>query len=462
MRQVLNEIRRFAWSDLSTHRVIAMPVVLLILFWIIVEKAGDDGLPSALQMTVSGFFLLVLVWGAFNAAGSVPEERRAGSWDNIRLSSVSPFAFMWGRLFGCTVYQWYAGLVLLGFYVSYAFNVYPVDIAMVQLSSMVMLTLFCHATAMLSSLNSAGGRFGAGRFVGGGCFVFSILVTGLLYMPLMGYMKRLLRSYHHASYSMPAKIPQTEWFSFSLPSYQLWAIVIGVFCIWSLIGLYRTLRREFKLPVIPWVWGLFVLFCMIAASGFIDGDTPMSRRMLGHTRTGEWFESLRLAMAISVGFALTYIALIMNHVDATQYRKLAYHFRLRSWLKVAELTPAWIITFAFAVIVVLLHTVPLLASQGLAYTPVMLVLGLFVLRDVGIIHFFAFSPRNGRAMMASLFYLAMLYFLLPIIVKAADADDLMILFYPHKSGGLQLIILLVEAGVVWLLVRKRWKRLQQL
>ena len=115
------ELRRYLWLELTTARLVAMPLVISALGLLAGASAWEAGQPTGgvdvLQAISAGavtcFVLLVLLWGTRLAAGAVVREVADRTWDQQRLSSVGAWDMAWGKLFGSTVYVWYGGLLLL-------------------------------------------------------------------------------------------------------------------------------------------------------------------------------------------------------------------------------------------------------------------------------------------------------------------------------------------------------------
>ncbi|HAA93651.1 MAG TPA: hypothetical protein DCE33_14470, partial [Rhodospirillaceae bacterium] len=55
------ELKRNLWLELSLERLIAMPVVLGLLFWVMTLVSGHVALAS---VSIAAFHLLVLLWGS--------------------------------------------------------------------------------------------------------------------------------------------------------------------------------------------------------------------------------------------------------------------------------------------------------------------------------------------------------------------------------------------------------------
>ena len=55
--------------------------------------------------------LLVGAWGSFAVVGSINSEISERTWDQQRLSALSPWQMAWGKLLGSSIYPWFGGAI---------------------------------------------------------------------------------------------------------------------------------------------------------------------------------------------------------------------------------------------------------------------------------------------------------------------------------------------------------------
>ena len=86
---------------------------------------------------------------------------------------------------------------------------------------------------------------------------------------------------------------------------------------------------------------------------------------------------------------------------------------------------------------------------------------LFLLRDIGIIHFLTMDGRDTRALLSALVYFAGLYALLPTILFALDLEDAIPALVPSPMGNPVVVIVpvLLQVAVVGGLIGWRWAKL---
>jgi len=104
------ELRRNLWLELTPHRLIAAPVVLLLVL-LLVSSRDERPWPAVYSTASVILVLLVHFWGTRKAAEGVTEEVRERTWDWQRLSSLGPWSMTWGKLAGTAAFPWYGALL---------------------------------------------------------------------------------------------------------------------------------------------------------------------------------------------------------------------------------------------------------------------------------------------------------------------------------------------------------------
>ena len=107
------EFRRNLWLELTPHRLIAMPL-LLVLVLALVYAASVDRMESVAVAAAVIAAAMLGVWGTRSTADCVIEEVRARTWDAQKMSAIGPWAMAWGKLLGAGSFAWYGGLMALG------------------------------------------------------------------------------------------------------------------------------------------------------------------------------------------------------------------------------------------------------------------------------------------------------------------------------------------------------------
>jgi len=107
------ELRRNLWLELSTHRLVAMPAVLFLVFVLFASRNVGDWAEIVFTTAVGLFIVIVPLWGTYKAAESVTDEVRDRTWDWQRLSALDPWRMTWGKLAGATAFTWYGAAICM-------------------------------------------------------------------------------------------------------------------------------------------------------------------------------------------------------------------------------------------------------------------------------------------------------------------------------------------------------------
>jgi|GEM_PF-6423102 len=311
--------------------------------------------------------------------------------------------------------------------------------------------IFCHAVALLSSIQSLQTRNRYGRLQTIGYLILGLIASSSFYNA--GYF--ISKNFHEKQ-----AIEIMHWFgaSFNLSAFIL--VSLCIFMTWAMVGIYRSLREELLFKNnIPWVWGLFIVFLMVYSAGFID--SPANTRLYLSKDSGASLKQYSLVSAFLIGICSTYFMFFYDKINITRYRSFLYQIKSKNWVKIGEFIPRWLVSFVLTIIVGIMF---LRASLDVSnnYNESILIISffMFIVRDAGILHYFKFSKNNKRASLATIFYLAILYILLPSIFMAAELKDYVYIFYPlveENANIAWLLPILAQICLVSYLLYYRWK-----
>jgi len=429
------EFHRNLWLELSKQRLIATPMVIAaILYLCYLIKT------VSIQEAAYFIFLFYLfLWGTKAACESIPDEIKNKTWDNQRLSALSPWTLAWGKLLGATSYAWYGALLALIPYTILLLRVQSPTIVALQLATLILGGLFAHSVAFLSSMVALQWEshtkiktffyFLTGLFIS--WFLTSLTLGALAAGPLLVY----------------------QWFHFSLEAFWFNFASLCLFLLWTLIGIYRNMRHSLQYPSLPWVWFSFTLFCMIYFSGFFFFSKAHFK--------AHFFEQYNINayipqyVAFSVAVFLCYLALFSEKLNIVTYKKVIHN------IKKPKSFPRWI---ACAILILLMGAwiafLPTIEIEKIKLIPAIFIIAsiLFITRDILIIHYFQFADRPQHALFTAAFYLAIVYLLAPALVGALTHSGLMAFFFPIIGENSSLAILapgLEVLFMIWML-QKRW------
>ncbi|MEI6208884.1 MAG: hypothetical protein WCP20_19060 [Desulfuromonadales bacterium] len=430
------EFRRNLWLEITTYRLISMPVILgavIFLVYVFDNYRLDKGVSSA---SAGLFFIISMIWGTKLASESIMIEIRDHTWDGQRMSVITPWQLTWGKLFGSTVYTWYGALICIGF-----FGLSSTERDAGQtLKTMLVLILsgvMAHAVSLLASLMAIQKERAFNKSQSPGLLILGIVAAG----PFINLALN--------------KGTAVRWFgvSFSETDFLLGSIL--AYALWAVLGVCQMLRRELQMKNGPWVWYGFVLFIMLHIAGFFYGF-PQG----GNPAMSAASPALLAAYGISV--CVIYFMAFCERKDIITLQAVVRLASEGDWRRFLERSPRWFLTLPVAVLAgcaVLLAAVT--GNAGKAAISWFVVASLFfIMRDVGIMLFCNLGKSNRRADILSLLYLILLYGVFPATLSGMKIDDATLLFWPRPDLNpiVACVAPLLELLAIGFLVAGRWKK----
>lgn len=425
------EFRRNLWLEFSGHRLLAMPGVLGLIFLAVILANGPDLAGNLQQLSMTIFIFIVWFWGSRNANAAMINELRDHTWDQQRLSALSPWAMTWGKLFGATAYNWYGGLICLGI-----------------------------ATLAGLATRGAGALVTLGALTASGVLLQALALT----LPL--------HAHHHRP--RPAQTGGIGWLALVLAftffinttgggrdseAILWWGMTLGRDLFWLATSLFfggcavfaawRVMSNALQVRTRPWAWPLFAILLTIWLAGLGEQTTQAELPFTG----------------LLVAMAMTYLALFAEPTTPVVLRRLQLCRAHGDWPGWLEHLLTWPTTLALAFVFALAATVSHPPTLPLAEGPMSmaqlppLVLALLLLRDAGLFLFFALAPTPGRPIWATVLSLGALDFLLPYSLKAAGMGQLAWCLMPMGKGNpwAAVMVVSVQAAVALGLASWRWR-----
>jgi hypothetical protein len=426
------ELRRNLWLELSVHRLIALPVALGLAFMLV--RALADGADSAAPMaiTAASLFVGLALWGGVHAGDAVMGEVRARTWDGQRMSAIEPWAMTWGKLLGAPAFAWYGGLLCLGVYLA----VSPEPDAPKVAVFMVAGAFLVHAIALIGSVVAA--RKALVRSSSSAWVLGIVLVIVGPWMSILS--------------SGDAEI---GWWGRGWKRFDFLLVSTAVFAAWAVFGAHRLMCQELRVRTLPWAWLVFLLFISgyIAGFGIRPSDAP-----------GQAMDVVLIA-GLLVSLASMYPLLFSESSGAMVVRRLMLRASAAEWRRLLEETPLWTVTLVLALLFCTLTVLfagartdgdDILRAAVLAPVPLFLLAS----RDAAIYLFFAFARQPRRAETATIFYLLLLYWLLPMLLRAAGGNTAGDLVLPPfwERPGYAAAIAAVQAAAAISAAVWRWRR----
>ena len=430
------EFERNLWLELRPGRMIVMTVVLALAFFAAALSQGFFAGPG--EVARWGYFIIVVLWGARNAANSVVGEIRAHTWDGQRLSSLSAGTMMWGKLFGSTAFNWFGGAICLVVILAELVQEHGPGVAAIELVYYLAIGVIAQSAALLASLIAAGRRQARTQFE-----IFLYQATGLA-AAVAVYVVWLIADPARSYLLHVERTDVVMWWGLACPAQPFLLLSMALFAGWMLTGCYRQMRLELKMRNGPLVWLAFLLFMGAYVAGF---DAWLS----GHPAlTNLDAVALRLLLAGTVYGTLAYAMVFLEPKDRVRFRWLGSEFgRFHLGTVLANLQ-GWMMSYLAAqavgiALIVWLGRASLLQDQAIACA----MLG-FLTRDMGIVVLTNARKRGGD--FTALAVLFLLYALLPAIFASLHLTTGLALFTPRPTDPVWLSPLAgwAEALVVWI------------
>jgi hypothetical protein len=449
------ELQRNIWLQLSWGRIVAAPVLIGIV--VAALLASLEPHPNAMAEIARGAFVLLLaLWSTRRVADSLAEEVGGGTWESQRMSGLSAWSMVWGKIVGGAIFPWYCALICLGVMVYYGLLSAPGEMRLPvwkQAGTLLLGGVLGQAAALTVALILL-------RKVQ---FRRRLTVTLAQIAGLLAF--GLAVGWDYSANPWAVGRGTIHWFDRDYDSYQFYLASAGAFTAWALIAAWRLMRAELLYVNRPWVWTLFTLFCMAYAAGFVPWQTEAV--------------TSRLAAAFIAGAALTYAAFFGEAKDPVRYRWGLARFKALHWWRALEFMPWWLISYILTVaagaatiwsiamggqlfwqdtwLSELQRTFSLLALGSINYMIVALLL--FVLRDMLFLLWLNFGTVRSRADLAGLAVLAIAYVPLPMLLVGAGLARFLPAVLPIAVGSLpNLVWPAVEVIAIGALLFLRWRQ----
>lgn len=435
------EFKRNLWLEISPARLALMPGVLTLIALLAVamsEHNPRDNLFIACTVLFTG---LTVGWGSLLVMSSINNEVTERTWDQQRLSALTPWQMAWGKLFGSTAYAWYGALLCAVVAVLAASTLPGFLSRCVWMLAGAIGAVALHAWLMASRLHTLDLRTEKSSSTAGRLFgLFMALQT----LPMV-FM--VLRS--------PTDEAQAYggWWSLGLPLPVQSLVLAALMLALGLLALWRSMGKQLMVRSTPWAWALGVLAVGWMLAGFMPEDARDANLMVP---------------LAGVALLATYAALFTENNNRLVWQAVLFHHAHSPRRRMLQALPLWPVSWAMAALFVLLYGVlginpdQHLASLG----SVMWLALLHCLRDCGIYHFFALRNTTRKPAGMTLLTLFVLGVVLPGLV-AGSAPELATWFEPLfglqqlVKGGASLglapwLAMAVQLAVVAALVAWRW------
>lgn len=430
------ELLKNYWLEITPHRLIATPVVIALLFVVIRVSEPDHPIEAIEFFFYYAAVVFACVIGAYYAASNFMIEFMENTWDQQRLSPLSPWALTWGKVTGGTLFPWYGTLICLAGYlfmpVIYG-AITPLGERLVKSFVLVELAILLQGLSILLCLNLANNPDRLVRYRRN--YSSSSVLVALLFAPLF--------------LSAPLDGILT-WYGRDFPVVLFLPLSLFCFTVWTLLGAYRLMRQQmqFKNGQLPWL--LFIVFLMVYIPGFVD-----TYNSIVHSR---------FMLAVVIGLLVFYMLFLSAPIDALVIRRCINAIRRRDLATLWIFVPAWVTTYIVTAVVALSACLVLSYDENIfVHTPdnaalLPFALLLFALRDLLIAAGLSFGGRADRVAVLTVLYLAILYGVLPTIAINLDQGWVLAFVWPVDVDNVYFVPVIFEILLLAWWVRARWQR----
>jgi hypothetical protein len=239
------------------------------------------------------------------------------------------------------------------------------------------------------------------------------------------------------------------WWGASHASVNFVLVSAMVFAAWAVFGAYRSMCSALHVPTTPWALVVFLCFVSVYLAGFASPSTGSVAGLVAVTGVG-------------VSLAACYGLLFMEQTGAMTLRRLQMRISRRQWLAALQELPGWPVALLLALLFAIGTRFAALRDGGTwAIADAAFVFWLFAVRDAALMHCFAFARQPRRVVATTVLYLALLYGLLPWLLKAFGAQALAGLLLPFsiEYSGPNTAVAAVQALIAVGIAAWRWRRL---
>ena len=421
------ELRRNLWLNFTLHRLIAMPLVIAAIM-VLIYAIDDYGFKAVSQWSLSFIGLLTVIWGGRAATDTVLSEIIDKTWDNQRMSVLSPWAMTWGKLLGSTAYTWYGGFICAAVFLATAAHS-GIQHPYMMLLLVILSGLFAQVLGLIASLSSVR-KGGAVRNEEKTAYMFIGIATVITIM----------------TYAFNGRLVSIRWLAYEIDKLDFIIISVAIFIGWILFGAYRLMREELQMRNTFFGWLAFVLFVSFYSFGLFTNSSNMVN-VNGYSFTVAFWGVFFLICSVA------YLMLFIEKKNPVIFRTLFKSIKKGDIKAINELLPCWAVTVVVLAAFLTGYTVFSSRENYLMFAAALL----FLLRDVAIVLFLNFSKNFKRADMTAVVYILLLYSVIPGILTAINFKEASAFFWPDGSVS-AFAAAFIEMIAAFALLFIRWKR----
>lgn len=403
------ELRKGILARFSATKVLS-PLLIAAALWFGFSLRSAPLPPEACAGAYVSWLVICTFAGVIAAAGSVGRELRSGTWEQLRISNLSPWSLGWGHLLGATSYTWYlkgAGFALaLAVCPDLFLSADPLLTIFLWLSSMLALESYGLSIAVMAA---PAARQSRGRF-------FDVNPVALVSQQVLLIVIPVWLSKQPIQLHTWGIEANDHWF---------WVFTSSLLLLLCALGLLRAIRRELSLRVSLWYGPINGLILSAYFGVFL----------IPYPTDGDYLRALSqgLGLCAIINLLLAYYSALLPRTDL-----LAIARRIQSATAVFHsrdgALPDWIATLLTALVSALLFACSYRIHGNSALLP--LLIGVYAIRDIALIVYLDMtrSLRFGPSLKLLIVFLS-LYLLFPWLLTKLGLNSLVGLFVHMPRGS---------------------------
>ncbi len=437
------EFQRNIWLELTSHRLLSMPIVLGIIF-LMIYLVRDSFFSKEMAATATFlFFILVVMWGSKLSSEAITSEIRDKTWDSQRMTTTNPWSMSLAKLFGSTIFTWYGGLLCIAVLTISSSHTLSTADNLQRAYILVLIGLLAQSISLDVAMVRINSRRQNKKYSA---------TFGMLLGMSLGFI--LIIPFIQNNPQHWGAVNTTKWFDRDYNQLNFVACTLAFFSFWSVIGIYRLMRKELQVANTPLAWLLFLIILPGYIAGFAEDSSQNAGRL-----------NLYLLILYFTTGLMIYFAILSESKDPVTFRRLSFQIHHGGGEKILHHIPGWLsglLLLGLVTITIHIRDIPTANLHG-PFVYLNFFAGfLFIIRDICIFLFFSFSPEPKRANTVSIVYLFLLYTVIPIIFNSLDLRSISAAFNPWSIWGFGKITIisgLIQSGIMLYLVERRWSAL---
>lgn len=438
-----SEFTRNLWMRTAKVKFLLQALFLILIYFSLVSNITEH---ERISIGIIIFVIVTTMMGTHAVNQSLLLEFREGTWDYQRLSGISTYKMMMGKLFGASFNEWLLGsfALILSIIPGKNSSTNTIEETALIILVLIFFTIFLHAftlTLTLIQWQRNDQRFS--KVIAHGSYI--TFITLLLIMFYGGGLARELFVANHTSIALLGFI--------QLTSKQFVVVFSIIAAAWAVFALYLRFNVEFNHHINPVYWLSFILFCWI-----FFGTTQFSHLPEGLTANlfGTYFGvvgKLYIWVIISC-----YVLLLLLSPKPKYWIKITRIVQFGNYKKLIHCIPSWLTSYVFILLlpIALMIFYPTNEQSTFITGMQFLSLTLFVTRDLLIMIYLSLTRTKDSVLLIFL----IIYFLVPNMFSSVLSG----LFFPLltlPNSTLELVISIlspaIQSGIMIFLLISNWE-----